>query len=145
MYSQNLYPTPNQLYSPNMSPVPSINNYPVHPDVQFKRLPFFDIIGELLRPSSLVPQTNNRMQNVTFHFHLTPQQATDIATSRDIRSGSRCEYVKQVQMRFCLLETTCEQEDYFPPNIVVKVNNKLCPLPVSNYSLLHAVIYLFIT
>ncbi|KAG5876389.1 hypothetical protein JTB14_005017 [Gonioctena quinquepunctata] len=32
-------------------------------------------------------------------------------------------------MRFCLLETTCEQEDYFPPNVIVKVNNKLCPLP----------------
>lgn len=34
-------------------------------------------------------------------------------------------------MRFCLQETSCEQEDYFPPNIVVKVNGKLCQLPVS--------------
>lgn len=34
-------------------------------------------------------------------------------------------------MRFCLQETSCEQEDYFPPNIAVKVNGKLCPLPVS--------------
>lgn len=34
-------------------------------------------------------------------------------------------------MRFCLQETSCEQEDYFPPSINVKVNGKLCPLPVS--------------
>lgn len=72
------------------------------------------------------------MQEGTFYFHLTPQQATDIASSRDIRPGVKCDYIKQVQMRFCLLETTCEQEDYFPPNVIVKVNNKLCPLPVSN-------------
>lgn len=37
----------------------------------------------------------------------------------------------QVQMRFCLQETSCEQEDCFPPSIAVKVNGKLCPLPVS--------------
>lgn len=30
-----------------------------------------------------------------------------------------------------MLETSCEQDDYFPPNVVVKVNNKMCPLPVS--------------
>nr|CAI5835541.1 unnamed protein product [Callosobruchus analis] len=105
------------------------NQYPVHPDVKFRRLPFYDILADLLKPSSLVPQTNQRMQEGTFYFHLTPQQATDIASSRDIRPGVKCDYIKQVQMRFCLLETTCEQEDYFPPNVIVKVNNKLCPLP----------------
>jgi len=40
--------------------------------------------------------------------------------------------VVQVQMRFCLLETSCEQDDCFPPGICVKVNGKMCPLPVSN-------------
>lgn len=34
-------------------------------------------------------------------------------------------------MRFCLLETSCEQEDFFPPGINVKVNGKVCQLPVS--------------
>lgn len=43
----------------------------------------------------------------------------------------------QVQLRFCMLETSCEQDDYFPPNVVVKVNNKMCPLPVSiSYSVI---------
>lgn len=106
-------------------------NYPVHPDVKFKRLPFFDVIAELLKPSSLLPQNSQRLQEGTFYFHLTPQQATDVASTRDIRPGSKLEYPKQIQLRFCLLETTCEQEDCFPPNVVVKVNNKMCPLPVS--------------
>lgn len=127
-----MYPYPQQYPpKPNL-----INTYPVHPDVKFKRLPFFDILGDLLKPSSLLPQNNQRLQEGTFYFHLTPQQATDVAASRDIRPGTKCEFSKQIQMRFCLLETTCEQEDYFPPNIVVKINNKLCPLPVSFHIIL---------
>lgn len=104
--------------------------YPVHPDVRLKRLPFFDVLADLIKPSTLVPQNTQRMQDASFFFHLTPAQATDIASNRDLRPDSKLEYVKQVQLRFCLLETSCEQEDFFPPNVVVKVNNKLCPLPV---------------
>lgn len=133
MYSQNYYQQ-YQQYAQKPAPANNqnpINNYVVHPDVKFKRLPFFDVLNDLLKPSSLVPQNNQRHQEGTFYFHLTPQQATDVATSRDMRPGSKCEYIKQVQLRFCLLETTCEQEDCFPPSVVVKVNNKLCPLPVS--------------
>lgn len=55
----------------------------------------------------------------TFHSH------------RDIRNQQKIEHIIQVQLRFCLLETSSDQEDYFPPNVIVKVNNKLCPLPVS--------------
>ncbi|XP_017775799.1 PREDICTED: E3 SUMO-protein ligase PIAS3-like, partial [Nicrophorus vespilloides] len=104
-------------------------NYPIHPDVEFKRLPFFDVIAELLKPSTLIPQSAARQQECNFYFHLTPQQATDIASSRDVRHGGRAEYTKQIQMRFCLTETSCKQEDFFPPGVVVKVNNKQCPLP----------------
>ncbi|KAJ8929929.1 hypothetical protein NQ314_017338 [Rhamnusium bicolor] len=134
MYQQNLY-SPYPQYSTAKQPQGVLaGNYPIHPDVKFRRLPFYDILADLLKPSSLVPQSNQRMQEGTFYFHLTPQQATDVASSRDIRPGVKCDYVKQVQMRFCLLETTCEQEDYFPPNVIVKVNNKLCPLPVKSHS-----------
>lgn len=130
MYNQPLYTFPQ---FPTKPPAQMVSNsYPVHPDVHFKRLPFFDVIADLIKPSSLVPLNTHRIQEGTFYFHLTPAQATEIASSRDVRHGTKCEYVKQVQMRFCLMETTCEQEDFFPPNVVVKVNNKLCPLPVSN-------------
>ncbi|GJQ80180.1 hypothetical protein Trydic_g23757 [Trypoxylus dichotomus] len=127
MYNQSLYTFPQFPTKPPTQMLP--NSYPVHPDVHFKRLPFFDVIADLIKPSSLVPLNTHRIQEGTFYFHLTPAQATDIASSRDVRLGTKIEYVKQVQMRFCLLETTCEQEDFFPPNVVVKVNNKLCPLP----------------
>lgn len=50
---------------------------------------------------------------------------------RDIRNNNKIEHIIQVQLRFCLLETSCEQDDNFPPSVVVKVNNKLCALPVS--------------
>uniref|UniRef100_A0AAR5PG96 SP-RING-type domain-containing protein n=1 Tax=Dendroctonus ponderosae TaxID=77166 RepID=A0AAR5PG96_DENPD len=125
--AQNLYYPPH-YNNANQAPVLS-SNFPVHPDVRLKRLPFYDTIADLIKPSTLVPQTNQRMQEQPFYFHLTPQQATDIATSRDIRPGVKCDYINQVQLRFCLLETTCEQEDCFPPQVIVKVNNKLCPLP----------------
>ncbi|KAL3867156.1 hypothetical protein ACJMK2_044379 [Sinanodonta woodiana] len=105
------------------------NGIPVHPDVRFKRLPFYDILGELLKPTSLVPRSNSRFQETYFVFHLTPQQAQDIAMSRDFRPGAKCEYTIQIQLRFCLLETSCEQDDNFPPSICVRVNGKMAPLP----------------
>ncbi|XP_017883490.1 E3 SUMO-protein ligase PIAS1 isoform X3 [Ceratina calcarata] len=105
------------------------SQYPVHPDVKLKRLPFFDLLAELLKPSSLMPQGSMRLQENTFVFHLTPQQSTDVASSRDVRQGGKMDYTVQIQMRFCLQETSCEQEDCFPPSIGVKVNGKICPLP----------------
>lgn len=100
-------------------------------DVRFKRLPFYDIKAELLRPSSLVPQTPQRIQECTFSFTLTADQATEIACGRDTSNPSKVDYSTQVQMRFCLLDPNGEQDDNFPPNVVVKINNKLCQLPVS--------------
>jgi hypothetical protein len=32
-------------------------------------------------------------------------------------------------MRFCALDTSCPQEDAFPPALLVKVNNKMVQLP----------------
>lgn len=113
--------------------VPFTNNmptgYPIHPDVRFKKLAFYDILATLIQPSTLVPQNAQRLQETAFYFTLTPQQATEIASNRDIRGGSKTDYTIQVQLRFCLLETSCEQEDCFPPNVIVKVNSKICQLP----------------
>jgi hypothetical protein len=33
------------------------SSHPVHPYVRLKRLPFYDVLGEILRPSSLGMQT----------------------------------------------------------------------------------------
>ncbi|XP_054154401.1 E3 SUMO-protein ligase PIAS2-like isoform X2 [Oppia nitens] len=104
--------------------------FPVYPDVKFKGLPFYDILGELLKPSSLVPTVaGSRFQESNYSFHLTPQQANDVTMSRECLPGPKVDYTVQVQLRFCLNETTCEQEDNFPPSICVKINSKMCPLP----------------
>ncbi|GFO21346.1 E3 sumo-protein ligase [Plakobranchus ocellatus] len=109
--------------------LPQQQSMPVNPDVKLKHLPFYDVLGELMKPSTLIPKNNGRMQENLFVFHLTPQQAQDITMSRDFRPGARCEYTVQVQVRFCLLETTCEQADTFPSQIQVRVNNKPAALP----------------
>ncbi|XP_010563830.1 PREDICTED: E3 SUMO-protein ligase PIAS3 isoform X3 [Haliaeetus leucocephalus] len=86
--------------------------HPVHPDVKMKRLPFYDVYDELIKPTTLASTNSQRFEEAHFTFALTPQQVQQILTSR-----------------FCLCETSCPQEDYFPPNLFVKVNGKLCPLP----------------
>ncbi|KAM4872587.1 E3 SUMO-protein ligase PIAS3 isoform 3-T3 [Thomomys bottae] len=106
---------------------------PVHPDVTMKPLPFYEVYGELIRPTTLASTSSQRFEEAHFTFALTPQQVQQILTSREVLPGAKCDYTVQVQLRFCLCETSCPQEDYFPPNLFVKVNGKLCPLP--NYSL----------
>uniref|UniRef100_A0A1B0FRA7 E3 SUMO-protein ligase PIAS2 n=1 Tax=Glossina morsitans morsitans TaxID=37546 RepID=A0A1B0FRA7_GLOMM len=112
---------------PFMHAIPT--QMPIHPDVRLKKLAFYDVLGTLIKPSSLVPRNAQRMQEVPFYFTLTPQQATEIASNRDIRNSSKVEHAIQVQLRFCLLETSCDQDDCFPPSVAVKVNNKMCQLP----------------
>jgi len=116
---------------------PYANQYQVKPgnnvaqpaNVKMKKLPFYDIHAELLQPTSLLAQGSSRFHELQFQFSLSPQQATDIASNRDIRMGSKLDYLYQVQLRFCPLDTTAEQGDEFPPSICVQVNGKMCPLP----------------
>ncbi|XP_029378238.1 E3 SUMO-protein ligase PIAS1 isoform X3 [Echeneis naucrates] len=102
--------------------------HPVHPDVKLQRLPFYDVLDELIKPTSLASDNSQRFQEACFAFALTPQQVQQISSSMDI-SGNKCDFTVQVQLRFCLSETSCPQEDHFPPNLCVKVNSKPCNLP----------------
>uniref|UniRef100_A0A8C6UWX2 Protein inhibitor of activated STAT, 1a n=1 Tax=Neogobius melanostomus TaxID=47308 RepID=A0A8C6UWX2_9GOBI len=85
---------------------------PLHPDVKLQRLPFYDLLDELIKPTSLG-------KTLSFMF---PIGLLDV-------SGAKCDFSVQVQLRFCLSETSCPQEDHFPPNLSVKVNGKPCTLP----------------
>ena len=78
-------------------------------------------MATLLKPSSLQPQGNARFQEQTFSFHLTPQQVSAIEQSGYRDTFGRPDYKKQIQVRFSLLETSCEQMDNFPSSICVKV------------------------
>ncbi|XP_063495958.1 E3 SUMO-protein ligase PIAS2 isoform X11 [Symphalangus syndactylus] len=106
---------------------------PVHPDVQLKNLPFYDVLDVLIKPTSLVQSSIQRFQEKFFIFALTPQQVREICISRDFLPGGRRDYTVQVQLRLCLAETSCPQEDNYPNSLCIKVNGKLFPLP--NYSM----------
>ncbi|NXY76033.1 PIAS2 ligase, partial [Glareola pratincola] len=110
---------------------PSTPIPPVHPDVQLKSLPFYDVLDVLIKPTSLVQSSIQRFQEKFFIFALTPQQVREICISRDFLPGGRRDYTVQVQLRLCLAETSCPQEDNYPNSLCIKVNGKLFPLPVS--------------
>ncbi|CAB1322542.1 unnamed protein product, partial [Coregonus sp. 'balchen'] len=110
--------------------------HPVHPDVKLQRLPFYDMLDELIKPTSLASDNSQRFQETCYAFALTPQQVQQISSSMDI-SGTKCDFAVQVQLRFCLSETSCPQEDHFPSNLCVKVNNKPCNLPTVHHSAQH--------
>ncbi|XP_037046219.1 E3 SUMO-protein ligase PIAS3 isoform X3 [Bradysia coprophila] len=100
--------------------------------IVLKKLAFFEVMGTLLKPTELFASHAQRVQECNYTFTLTPQQANEISLNRDTRNVSKPEFLVQVQLRFCSIEPppSCEQQDdFFPPNIVVKVNAKMCPLP----------------
>jgi len=120
---------PGTLY--NSYQVAPTRTVPVHPDVKLVKLPFYDISAELLKPASLLAQGGNRFHEAQFQFFLTPAQATDIASNRDIQIGTRIDYLYQIQLRFCplSLEANKEMSDEFPPSVNVHVNGKMVQLP----------------
>lgn len=120
------------MYNPSPYQMqPARTSAPVHPEVKIVKLPFYDVQAELLKPASLNPQGSNRFQEAQFHFFLSPSQATDIASNRDIQAGSQIDYLYQIQLRFCPLsvEPNKEVSDEFPPNVNLMVNGKQVPLP----------------
>uniref|UniRef100_A0A672T4B7 E3 SUMO-protein ligase PIAS2-like n=2 Tax=Sinocyclocheilus grahami TaxID=75366 RepID=A0A672T4B7_SINGR len=103
---------------------------PVHPDVQMKSQPFYDVLDILIKPSSLGTHAGQRFHHEKyFIFALTPQQVREVCISRDFLPGGRRDYMVQIQLRFCLAETSCPQEDNYPNSLCIKVNGKLFPLP----------------
>ena len=75
-----------------------------------------------MRPTALQPHGTGRFQEQKFNFYLSPSQATEIAESCFRDANGRADYKKQIQMRFSLNETSCEQDDNFPSSICVKVS-----------------------
>lgn len=69
---------------------------------------------------------------VNLQFKYSSQQIKPILVYALCSISSVLIYVS----RFCLSETSCPQEDHFPPNLCVKVNSKPCNLPVSPGTLL---------
>ncbi|XP_038624073.1 E3 SUMO-protein ligase PIAS4-like [Tachyglossus aculeatus] len=98
----------------------------VKPEVQLVELPFFSTLDELLKPTELVPQNNEKLQENPCIFVLTPRQVELIRNSRELQPGVKS---VQVVLRICYTDTSCPQEDQYPPNITVKVNQNYCSVP----------------
>ncbi|KAJ6654487.1 hypothetical protein lerEdw1_006908 [Lerista edwardsae] len=99
---------------------------PVKPEVRLVKLPFYTILDELLKPTELVPQNNEKLQESPCVFALTPRQVEQIRNSRELQPGVKA---VQVVLRICYTDTSCPQEDQYPPNIAVKVNHSYCSVP----------------
>ena len=103
--------------------------YPLHPDVVMKKLPFYIQNDIVVKPTSLQPsKPSAKFQEQSVQFHMTPNQTKQIQNSKSIREG-KIEFRQQVQVRFSLLEISCQQTDAFPKSLCVRVNGKMCPLP----------------
>ncbi|KAM4052150.1 E3 SUMO-protein ligase PIAS4 isoform 2-T2 [Anomaloglossus baeobatrachus] len=96
------------------------------PDVRLVKLPFFDVVDELLKPTELVAQNSEKLQDSPCVFVLSPRQVDLIKNSRDLHPGTKS---VQVVLRICYTDTSCPQEDQYPPNIAVKVNHNYCSVP----------------
>uniref|UniRef100_A0A7N5K8I0 E3 SUMO-protein ligase PIAS4 n=1 Tax=Ailuropoda melanoleuca TaxID=9646 RepID=A0A7N5K8I0_AILME len=96
------------------------------PEVRLVKLPFFNMLDELLKPTELVPQNNEKLQESPCIFALTPRQVELIRNSRELQPGIKA---VQVVLRICYSDTSGPQEDQYPPNIAVKVNHSYCSVP----------------
>ncbi|KAM4707942.1 E3 SUMO-protein ligase PIAS4 [Discoglossus pictus] len=96
------------------------------PEVRLVKLPFYDVVDELLKPTELVAQNSEKLQDSPCVFVLSPRQVDLIKNSRDLQPGTKS---VQVVLRICYTETSCPQEDQYPPNIAVKVNHNYCSVP----------------
>lgn len=96
------------------------------PEVRLVKLPFFNMLDELLKPTELVPQSTEKLQESPCVFALTPRQVEMIRSSRELQPGVKA---VQVVLRICYSDTSCPQEDQYPPNIAVKVNHSYCSVP----------------
>ncbi|XP_043576819.1 E3 SUMO-protein ligase PIAS4-like isoform X3 [Chiloscyllium plagiosum] len=91
--------------------------------VRLTKLPFYEILDDLMKPTDLVPTTSERIQENQFSFTLTDKQREQII------SGCSKNGVQsiQVQLRICHSDTEFIQDDQYPPYLSIKVNSRVCP------------------
>ncbi|KAK5870088.1 hypothetical protein PBY51_024749 [Eleginops maclovinus] len=95
-------------------------------EVKLVPLPFYQTLETLLQPTELIAQNNEKLQDSQCIFELTPNQADQIRNATELRPGIRS---IQVVLRICYTDSIGVQEDQYPPNIAVKVNQSYCHVP----------------
>ncbi|CAG9808109.1 unnamed protein product [Chironomus riparius] len=106
----------------------STSSLQTQPNIKLKKIPFFDELGVLLEPSVLTASNNSASEQIKcFIFNLNDRQAIEIEKNRVI-DASNIDYTVQVLFRICLVDPSI-QNDLFPLNFQLRVNNRICPLP----------------
>lgn len=99
------------------------NNSRLPPNVVFRALPFYDKVCELITPTGLTSDgIIGRPNESHIEFRLTIDQADLIASTRD---------TVHIILRFCYFDTSSEQDDNFPPDISIMVNDCQVALPAA--------------
>lgn len=110
-------PTPNVLSKPLTTP---------ETEVKLVHLPFYHTLETLYPPTELISHNNEKLQDSQCVFELSPNQVDQLRNASFLRPGVRS---VQVVLRICYTDSTCVQEDQYPPNIAVKVNQSYCHVP----------------
>ncbi|XP_022175000.1 E3 SUMO-protein ligase PIAS2-like [Myzus persicae] len=123
-------PPGNNPYTPSPEIVAKIN---------FKKLPFYEIIEDIIKPTLLVGSDRCTLQNyprnmreASFKLFLTADVVNYVAMHRDISSGKN-EYIYQFQIRIGQLLEPMSNEvtDFMPIGLHIRLGSKVCPLPPS--------------
>ena len=68
--------------------------------------PWYIVLKKLLKSlmsTESISTGSSRFQEAQFQFMLTPEQATNIASNRDIRMGSKLDYLYQVMIMMIVM------------------------------------------
>jgi len=91
----------------------------------FQQLADYPIIRAIMGPRSMIHTENTNIKTCSFTFHLKLEDLNKISHGRDLTAlTANSKFPVQVQLRMGLDNPTTEQEDRFPPLLMIKVNNK---------------------
>merc|ERR1719309_1782350 len=99
------------------------------PDIKIRDLPFYPVKATLLRPCAIAPKDNQETQSQNLAFYLTQDQAETVNKGRRVETNGMVVYKMHILLRFTKMSPDQVQDDDFPKNLCLKVNNKICPLP----------------
>ncbi|KAH7973194.1 E3 SUMO-protein ligase PIAS2 [Rhipicephalus sanguineus] len=102
---------------------------PVRKPVRFKKEPFFDVLATLAEPKGLRDSGREGWQHAYIPFQFETRHVHVIRSSQTGKAESSPAGNVQVHLRFCLLDVNGEQDDSYPSDLAVKVNDRFFTLP----------------
>ncbi|XP_038596204.1 E3 SUMO-protein ligase PIAS3-like isoform X2 [Tachyglossus aculeatus] len=96
---------------------------PTTPVVKMRKLPFYKVCGEIVKPMKLVSKSSAVCRKTKVHFIASPRIFSEIIRNSEAHLADR---ILRVQLRFCLWKWQYPQADHLPLHLVVKVNEQEC-------------------